>query len=67
MTLEWAWEISGRHTPPEDDPQTYWMSFLRAAVPWDCPADGCRGRVAKRSSLRVNLLQQNIRYTVIIL
>ena len=37
--------------PPEDYPQTYWVSFASAAGPQDCPVEGCKGMAASRFSL----------------
>ena len=54
-------------SPPDGEPQTYWMSFPTAAGPRECPFEECRRRVATKTSMRVNFLCRHIRENMIIL
>ena len=49
------------------DSQTYCMSFPAKGGPWSCPVEGCTGRVATRTEMRVHFLHQNVLDTVVIL
>ena len=43
------------------------MSFPTRTGPWEFPIEGCRGRTAIRTALRVHFFRRHIRDTVVIL
>ena len=59
--LHWGTMVSGR------EPHTYKMYFPTMGVPRDCLVKGCWGRAAMRLAMRVHILHQHLRYTVIIM
>ena len=54
-------------TNPRGDTLTYKMDFPTAGGPSNCPVEGCQGRAATRTAIRVNFLHRHVRDTVIIL
>ena len=56
-------------TPPPHagDPQMYQMLSLRAVGPRDCNVEGCRGREAMRTFLRLHFLHRHVMGTVVFL
>ena len=50
-----------------DRPRTYRMDFPAKGGPRSCPVDGCLGRAATRTEMRVHLLQQHVLETVAIM
>ena len=53
--------------PPGGEPHTYNMDFPTMGVPRNCLIKGCWGRAAMRLAMRVHILHQHLRYTVIIM
>ena len=50
-----------------DGPRTYRMALLSKGGPWSFPVEGCPGRVATRTAMRVHFLCRNVLDTVVIL
>ena len=48
-------------------PQVYQMSFLEKGGPLTCPVEGCPGRVATRTAMRVHFVHRHVLDTVVIL
>ena len=48
-------------------PRTYKRNLLIAGGANNCPVEGCRGRAAIQTMMRVHVYHQNVRDTVIIL
>ena len=48
-------------------PQTYRMTFLAKGGPRKCPVEGCPGRVATRTAMRVHFVYWHVLNTVVIL
>ena len=67
-----TWE-GGRNTTEMEHPDarttpwTFRMTFLVKGVPWNCPAEGCLGRVATRTTMRVQFLHLHVLDTVVIM
>ena len=58
---QWSTPAAGRV------PQEYWMSFLAKGGPWTCPVEGCPGRVATRTAMRVHFVHWHVLDTVAML
>ena len=50
-----------------EDPRTYRMSLLSKGGPQSCPVEGCPGRAATRTAMRVHFLNRHVLDTVVIL
>ena len=50
-----------------EEPQTYRMAFLNKGGLWSCPVEGCPGRTATSTAMRVHFLHQHVLVTVVIL
>ena len=50
-----------------ENPREYRMAFLTKAVPISCPVEGCSGREATQTAMRMNFWKRNVRDTVVIL
>ena len=50
-----------------EDPRKYRMALLAKGVPRSCPVEGCLGRVATRTAMRVHFLYRHVLKTVVIL
>ena len=59
----WIWSSLS----PGEEPQTYWMSLLTVGVSRSCPVEGCPGRTATMTAMRVHFLHRYVRDTVVIL
>ena len=50
-----------------DGPRTYRMAFPAKGCPRSCPVEGCPGRAATRTAMRVYFLRRNVLDTMVIL
>ena len=59
----WIWKTSATG----GDPRTYRMDFSAKGDPRRCPVEGCLGRTATRTAMRVNFIHRHVLDTVVIL
>ena len=63
--------VEGRRSwaavPLGEEPWTYRMVFPTAGGMRNCPVEGCPGRAATRTTMRVKFLHRHVRDTVVIL
>ena len=59
----WSWTTSDTG----EELQTYRMEFIAKGGPRSCPVEGCPGRAATRTAIRVHFLHRHVRDTVVIL
>ena len=50
-----------------EDPRTYRMAFPDKGGPRSCPVEGCPGRAAMRTAMRVHFMHRHVLDTVVIL
>ena len=56
------------NTPEEGRvPQEYWMSFPKKGGPRTCPVEGCPGKMATRTAMRVHFVHRHVLDTVVML
>ena len=58
---QWTTPAAGR------GPQSYQMSFPEKGGPQKCPMEGCPGRVATRTAMRVHFVHRHVLNPVVIL
>ena len=54
-------------TPPDEETRTYLMTLPTATGPQNYPVEGCLGRAATRTAMRVHFLHQHVQDNVVIL
>ena len=63
----WGLGQEGDEEGGGDDPRTSRMAFPTNAVPRPCPVEGCSGRAATRTAMRVHFWHRHVWDTVVIL
>ena len=59
----WSWTTLAMG----EEKRTYRMAFPDKGGPRSCPVEGCPGRAAMRTAMRVHFLHRHVWYTVVIL
>ena len=54
-------------TQTEDRAQVYWMSFPEKGGPRICPVEGCLGKLATMTAMRVHFVHRHVLDTVVML
>ena len=71
MRTQHARAMEGRRSwaaaPLGEEPRTYRMAFPTAGGTRNFPGEGCPGRVATRTAMRVQFIHRHLRDTVVIL
>ena len=58
----WSWKTSDTG----EEPQMYRMAFLAKGVPQRCLVEGCPGRMAMRTAMRVHFIHRHVRDTIVV-